>query len=66
VPLFGIAREALERWLKLLPKQKNPLKLVWPLPSGARRQTGKAPKGWPQYLVAAKIIAAKRHDARPV
>jgi len=66
VPLFGIARQALDRWLEVLPQRENPLKLVWPLPSGARRQKGKAPKEWESYLEKAGIVAEKRHDGRPV
>lgn len=66
VPLFGIAREAVEVWLPLLGRQKNPHALLWPLPTGARRQKGKAPKSWTEWLLAAGIIAAKRHDGRPV
>lgn len=66
VPLFGMARDSLEKWLPMLRRQKNPHRLVWPLQSGARRQKGKAPNGWEKYLAAAKIVAAKRHDSQPV
>lgn len=66
IPLFGIAADAFEQWLPLLAKQENPHGLLWPLPSGARRQKGKAPKGWPDYLKAAGLVAEKRHDGRPV
>lgn len=43
VPLFGIARDALERWLDMLPRHcpKNPLGLVFPGPTGAAKQKGK-------------------------
>jgi integrase len=43
VPLFGIARDALERWLDMLPRYcpKNPHGLVFPGPTGAAKQKGK-------------------------
>jgi integrase len=66
VPLFGIAKAALDRWLELLPGRPNPHRLVWPLPSGARRQGGKAPKGWKDWLVTAGLAPERRHDRRPV
>jgi integrase len=66
VPLFGMAAEALRDWLPLLATQPNPHGLVWPLPSGSRRQRGKADKGWKQHLRAAGIVAAERHDGRAV
>jgi integrase len=43
VPLFGLVLEALRTWLALLPAycKSNPHKLVFPGPTGARRQPGK-------------------------
>jgi integrase len=42
VPLFGIALDAAERWLRLLPTYapSNPLGLVFPTATGARRPVG--------------------------
>lgn len=66
VPLFGVAKEALDAWLPLLEGRPNPHGLVWPLPSGARRPKGKAPKWWGAALEAAGIDPVKRHDGRSV
>lgn len=66
VPLFGMARIALDRWLELLPSQKNnPHKLVWPLSSGERRQKGE-PAEWSKWLTSAKLTPENRHDGRAV
>jgi integrase len=42
VPLFGLGLQAAKRWLAVLPKYapKNPLRLVFPGPTGARRGIG--------------------------
>jgi integrase len=40
VPLFGIALAAAKRWLELLPKRTNPLKLMWPTETGCVRTRG--------------------------
>ncbi len=42
VPLFGLGLEAARGWLALLPKYapKNPMRLVFPGPTGARRGIG--------------------------
>lgn len=66
VPLFGLAADALEQWLPMLAAQKNPQGLVWPLPGGERRQKGKRPRRWLEYLEAAGLIAEGRHDGQPV
>lgn len=69
VPLFGLGLAATLRqlqWLRERGKRKNPHKLLWPLPSGARRGDGKAPRGWRAWLRAAGIVPEKRHDRRPV
>jgi integrase len=66
LPLFGIALAALEEWLPMLATRPNPHGLLWPLPSGARRQKGKPPKGWRAYLAAVGIVAETRHDGRKV
>lgn len=66
VPLFGMARKALDRWLVMLETLPNPHGLLFPLPSGARRQKGKRPKGWAEWLTAAGIVAVERHDGRAV
>src|SRR6478609_1661379 len=66
VPLFGVALEATRRWLKLLPKyaQRNPEKLMWPTPRGARRQPSKS-YGFKTHLAAAGIKRPVRwHDLR--
>ena len=59
VPLFGVALQALRRWLEILPTycSKNERGLVWPLPSGAQRQKCKN-YGWASLLKAAGM---KRH-----
>jgi len=79
VPLFGMALEAMQRWLELLPAwcPRNPFELAFPGPRGARRgvgvlfqfsthRRGKAVKvnPWNDYLAAAGIVADKRHDGR--
>jgi integrase len=83
VPLFGIARDALEGWLDMLSRYcpKNPLGLVFPGPTGARKQKGKQlhvtrregpekrPVGrnpMPEYLALAGITSERRHDGRHV
>lgn len=66
VPLFGLAADALAAWLPLLAAQPNPHGLVWPLPSGARRQKGKPIKGWRAHLAAAGLVPERRHDGQPV
>jgi integrase len=66
VPLFGLAREALDAWLPELAKQPNPHKLVWPLPSGYRRQKGKAPSWWSEAMRAANLAPEGRHDGQAV
>jgi len=83
VPLFGIGLEGMRGWLNLLPLfcPKNPLGLVFPGPTGARRQMGKhlhvtrrnaekkKPRPHnplPEYLAAAGIVISKRHDGMPV
>lgn len=66
IPIFGIALEALDTWLPLLAKQKNPLGLLWPTKSGARQRAGKAPRAWEKWLEAAGLVAEKRHDGRQV
>lgn len=67
VPLFGLAADALARQLERLKGQPNPERLVWPLPSGCRRQKGKAPRGWQAWLTAAGLgDPAQRHDGQPV
>lgn len=66
IPLFGLARTAWERWLELLAGRSNPHALAWPMKSGARRQRGKRPAGWNEYLKLAKIVPADRHDGMPV
>jgi integrase len=65
VPLFGLAREALDRWLEILPSRPNPLGLVWPSPEGCRR-SAKAPRNWQKWLKAAGIVTEKREDQMPV
>jgi integrase len=42
VPLFGVGLDAAQEWLRLLPiyAPTNPLRLVFPTPSGARRPVG--------------------------
>lgn len=67
VPLFGLALEAMRQWLVLLPTfaKSNPLGLACPTQRGYRRQRSKAPKGWPEWLRAAKIERPVRwHDLR--
>jgi integrase len=83
VPLFGLGLRAMRRWLELLPTYcpKNPLALVFPGPTGARRQPGKhlhvtrrdpeTNKPQPvnpllEYLGAAGIVIDQRHDRMPV
>ncbi len=66
IPILPLARRALDAWLPLLARQDNPHRLVWPLPSGARRQQGKAPKHWRSYLEKLGRTPALRHDCRPV
>ena len=83
VPLFGLGLRAMQRWLELLPSycRKNPLGLVFPGPTGARRQPGKhlhvtrrdpetkKPKPvdpMPEYLAAAGIVVDRRHDRKSV
>jgi integrase len=83
VPLFGIAEEALSRWLDMLPRYcpQNPLGLVFPGPTGARKAPGKQlhvtrregadrrPVGrnpMPEYLELAGITPERRHDGRHV
>nr|AYM54566.1 hypothetical protein [Racemicystis crocea] len=81
VPLFGLALDAAKRWIHLLPSYapKNPEGLVFPTPGGGRRPKGKHlhKSVWRngkvqkldvfrEHLKAASIIAAKRHDGRPV
>jgi integrase len=65
VPIFGLAREALLRWLEILPKRSNKFRLVWPSPEGCRRQP-KEPALWKKWLKAAGIVAEKREDQMPV
>ncbi len=66
IPLFGIALDAATAWLPTLKRRKNPHGLVWPTATGCRRQKGKRPRGWAQWLAAAGIVAGQRHDRRPV
>jgi len=81
VPLFGLGLEAARAWLDELPRYapKNPHGLVFPGPKGARRQKGKhlhvtqrvngKPRPvdpLPEYLAAAGIVQAQRHDGRHV
>lgn len=66
IPLFGLAREAWERWIELLPTRPNPHALAWPTKGGARRQRGKRPAGWDEYLRVAGIKTESRHDGMPV
>lgn len=83
VPLFGIGLEALGRWLDMLPRycKSNPLGLVFPGPTGARKPIGKPlhvtrrprPRAnpvpvnpMPEYLAAAGITPERRHDGRAV
>jgi integrase len=67
VPLFGLALEAAQLWLRGLRgyAKKNPHKLVFPSPRGCRRGKGKLPKGWRELLAAAGITRPFRwHDLR--
>lgn len=82
VPLFGPGLDAARQWLDLLPRYapRNPLGLMFPGPTGARRQKGKhihvtrrGPDGkprpvnpLPEYLAAAGIVIEDRHDGRSV
>ena len=81
VPLFGMNLEAAREWLERLPSYapSNPYELMFPGPAGARRQRGKylhvtrRVKGkprpinpLPEYLAAAGIVPARRHDGRAV
>ena len=83
VPLFGLGLRAMRCWLKVLPTYcpKNPLGLVFPGPTGARRQPGKhlhvtrrdpetkkpqPVNPMPEYLAAAGIVVDRRHDRMPV
>ena len=43
VPIFGLAREALVRWLAILQTRPNRFGLVWPTTRGYRRQPGERP-----------------------
>jgi len=56
VPLFGIALRAVRRQLEILPAYcpKNDKGLLWPLPSGARRQRSKN-YGWHKLCAAAGV-----------
>ena len=66
VPLFGMGLDAARRWLELLPAYapKNPLGLMWPTPSGARRQRSET-YGFPEHLALADISRDVRwHDLR--
>jgi integrase len=65
VPLFGLAKEALVRWLEILPSRPNRFGLVWPSPRGYRRQPH-APRDWEDWLKKAEIVAEQRHDQMPV
>jgi integrase len=75
VPLFGLALGAFRRWLEILPTYapKNPLRLAFPQPSGARRGpskhlhrgTGGKVDGFRLALAAAGIERHVRwHDLR--
>jgi integrase len=64
VPLFGLAADALRTWLPLLAERPNPHGLVFPLPSGERRQKGKAPKAW-RALAEAALGPAAGAPRRP-
>lgn len=48
IPLFGLALEAMTRWLAVLPQYapRNPLGLAFPTQRGARRGKGKLPRSW--------------------
>jgi integrase len=65
--LTSFATQALRAWLKVLPiyAPKNPHALVFPGPTGARRQKGKLPPSWKPALAAAGITRSIRwHDLR--
>jgi integrase len=66
LPLFGLALEAAREQLAALKGTPNPHGLLWPLPSGARREKGKAPRGWRRALELAGIVPEARHDGRAV
>lgn len=66
VPLFGLALEAAEAWLALLPTyaKKNPAGLVWPTRRGKCRHGLRLPL-WRTWLAAAGIARRVRlHDLR--
>ena len=66
VALFGIALDAVKRWLELLPTYapKNPKRLAWPTPRGAQRQRSKT-YGFDDHLKVAGITRSVRwHDLR--
>lgn len=80
VALFGVALDAVRRWLKLLPTyavhrvgarreraSHNPIGLLFPGRKGGRRSDGKPVRAWSRYLELAGLAAAtRRHDGRPV
>ncbi|MSP25645.1 MAG: site-specific integrase [Myxococcales bacterium] len=69
VPLFGLALDAMRRWLEVLStySRVNPFGLVFPTATGCRRQARKPPRGWRDHLAAAGLVDPKgRHDGRPV
>ena len=67
VHLIPRAQQVLHRWLERLPvyAPDNDQKLVFPTPRGCRRQRGKTPKGWKQFLAVANLGRHVRwHDLR--
>ncbi|HVK69029.1 MAG TPA: site-specific integrase, partial [Polyangium sp.] len=66
IPILPLARWALDQWLPIVAARPNPHRLLFPLPSGARRQAKKAPAEWPEWLAAANLRPERRHDGRPV
>ncbi len=67
VPLIPRAVEVLRAWLKVLPEysKENKFGLVFPTPRGCRRQKGKIPKAWKQFIALAKFGRNVRwHDLR--
>lgn len=66
VPLFGLALDAARRQLERLAGRPNEHRLLWPTLRGERRAEKKPPRHWRALLRTAGIVAATRHDRRPV
>ncbi len=50
IPLFGIALEAMKRWMAETKGWPNPMRLAFPTKSGCRRADEKPPRGWDKWL----------------